>query len=75
MADDDDPAITKVRTLWAERQAEGWTQQKLGEAMGYKPDTARKSVSQFLKSRDPHISVLRRFAGAIGISTASLVRE
>ena len=75
MAETDDPAMAKVRTLWKERQADGWTQQKLGEAMGYKADTARKSVSQFLKSRDPHISVLRRFAGAMGISIATLVRE
>jgi transcriptional regulator with XRE-family HTH domain len=75
MADSDDPAMANVRTLWAKKQADGWTQQKLGEAMGYKADTARKSVSQFLKSRDPHISVLRRFASAMGISIATLVRE
>jgi transcriptional regulator with XRE-family HTH domain len=75
MAENDDPAMAKVRTLWEEKQAAGWTQQRLGEAMGYKADTARKSVSQFLKSRDPHISVLRRFASALGISIATLVRE
>ena len=72
---DDDPAMTKVRQLWEEKRAAGWTQQRLGEAMGYGEETARKSVSQFLKSRDPQISMLRRFAGAFGISVATLVRE
>jgi transcriptional regulator with XRE-family HTH domain len=75
MATEDDPAMAKVRTLWEAKQAEGWTQQRLGEAMNYPTVSARKSVSQFLKSRDPHISVLRRFAKALGISIATLVRE
>jgi hypothetical protein len=43
--------IKAIKSL--QEQADGWTQQKLGEAMGYKASTARKSVSQFLKSRDP----------------------
>jgi hypothetical protein len=50
-------------------------QQQLGEAMGYPEKSARKSVFQFLKSHDPLISVLRRFAAALGISIATLVRE
>ena len=56
-------------------KAAGWTMQRLGEEMGYNPESARKSVSQFLKSHDPHISMLRRFAKAARISVATLVRE
>jgi len=72
---DDDPAMVKVRQLWEAKKADGWTQQKLGEAMGYKGDTARKSVNQFLKSRDPQISMLRRFADAVGVALSTIVRE
>lgn len=43
--------------------------------MGYKGDTARKSVNQFLKSRDPQISMLRRFAEAVGVALSTIVRE
>ena len=67
--------MAKVRQLWEDKKAEGWTQQKLGEAMGYKGDTARKSVNQFLKSRDPQISMLRRFADAVGVALSMIVRE
>jgi hypothetical protein len=41
--------------------------------MGYAPGSARQAVSQFLKSGDPQISMLRRFAKALGISVRSLV--
>jgi len=43
--------------------------------MGYKEETARKSVSQFLKSRDPQISMLRRFVAAVDVALSTLVRE
>lgn len=72
---DDDPAMVRVRTIWAAKQDAGWTMHRLGEAMGYGSESARKSVHQFLKSHDPQISVLRRFAKAVGVSLASLVRE
>ena len=61
----DDPAMTRVRELWDEKRADGWTMQKLGERMGYPAASARKSVSQFLKSHDPHIGMLRRFANGL----------
>ena len=51
------------------------TQQAIGEHMGYAPSTARQAVSQFLKSGDPQIGMLRRFAGAMGISLATLIRQ
>lgn len=52
----------------------GLTMQQLGEKMGYAPTTARQAVSRFLKSGDPQISMLRRFAEALGISVATLIR-
>ncbi|WP_425616675.1 hypothetical protein NA78x_000327 [Anatilimnocola sp. NA78] len=47
----------------------------LAKPMGYKGDTARKSVNQFLKCRDPQISMLRRFADAVGVALSTIVRE
>lgn len=70
----DDPSMHKVRALWAKLQAAGWTQQQLGEEMGY-GSSAKQSVSQFLRSHDPQISMLRRFAKAVGVSLTTLVRE
>jgi transcriptional regulator with XRE-family HTH domain len=52
----------------------GMTQQELGEKMGYAPETARQAVSQFLKSGDPQVSMLRRFAKAVGVSVSTLLR-
>lgn len=66
--------MAKVRELWEKKQADGWTQQRLGEAMGYPEESARKSVSQFLKSRDPQISMLRRFSKAVGVNVATILR-
>ena len=71
----DDPAMRRVRTIWEKLQSEGWTQQKLGEAMGYAPESARKSVSQWLKTSDPHISMLRKFASAAGVKIGKLVED
>lgn len=74
--DRDDPAMQRVRELWTQKQQDdGWTQQQLGERMGYPADSARQSVSQFFKTHDPKASTLRRFARAIGISTAELFIE
>jgi transcriptional regulator with XRE-family HTH domain len=44
----------------------GMSMQALGEAMGYESTTARQSVSQFLKSEDPRISMVLKFADATG---------
>ena len=67
----DDPAMVSVRERFAKS---GLTQQELGERMGYAPASARQAVSQFLKSGDPQISMLRRFAKALDISVKSLVQ-
>jgi transcriptional regulator with XRE-family HTH domain len=66
----EDPAMAAVRERFAKS---GMTQQELGERMGYAPGSARQAVSQFLKSGDPQISMLRRFAKALGISVKSLL--
>jgi transcriptional regulator with XRE-family HTH domain len=67
----EDPVMASVRERFAKS---GLTQQELGERMGYAPASARQAVSQFLKSGDPQISMLRRFAKALGISVRSLVQ-
>jgi transcriptional regulator with XRE-family HTH domain len=66
----EDPAMAAVRERFVKS---GLTQQELGERMGYAPGSARQAVSQFLKSGDPQISMLRRFAKALGISVKSLL--
>ena len=71
----DDPAMAKVRELWAKQSAAGVTMQQLGERMGYPAESARKSVSQFLQSHDPQVSTLRRFASATGLRLSTLLRE
>ena len=44
--------------------------------MGYETGMARKSAWQFLnKTADPRLSMLRRFAGAVGVPLAELVDE
>jgi hypothetical protein len=44
--------------------------------MGYPPDSARKSAWQFLnKTNDSRLSMLRKFAGAIGVKLSALVRD
>jgi transcriptional regulator with XRE-family HTH domain len=57
-------------------KASGKTLEQLGQEMGYAPEAARKSAWQFLKKTDdPRISMLRRFAQAMGISIEELVGE
>jgi hypothetical protein len=44
--------------------------------MGYEGDVTRKSAWQFLnKTVDPRLSMVRRFAEAVGIPVESLVAE
>ena len=71
----DDPAMKKVRELWEANREEGWTMQELGERMGYPVESARKSVSQFLKSHDPRVGMLRRFAKALNIDVVDLFKK
>jgi transcriptional regulator with XRE-family HTH domain len=67
----EDPVMQAIRERFDKT---GWTQQELGERMGYAPETARQAVWQFLRSGDPQISMLRRFSEAVGISLVTLIR-
>lgn len=62
----------KVRALF---EKSGLTMNDLGVKMGYDADTARQSVFQFLKSGDPRVSMLRRFAKAMDVPLADLLDE
>ena len=55
-------------------EASEMTQQALGERMGYPADSARKSVSQFLRSHDPRVGMVRRFADALGVPLSRLLK-
>lgn len=48
----------------------------LGEKMGYPKQSARKSAWQFIhRTNDPRLSMLRKFADAIGVKLSTLIRE
>ena len=66
-----DPVMETVRQR---AEASGLTYQEIGERMGYGPGSACQAVSQFLKTGDPQISMLRRFAEAVGISLNTLLK-
>jgi hypothetical protein len=55
--------------------ASGMSLHALGLAMGYEASTARQSAFQFMKTGDPRISMLRRFAKAMGVPLEELVAE
>jgi transcriptional regulator with XRE-family HTH domain len=64
--------MARVRTLF---EKSGLSLDDLGQKMGYEGDTARKSVWQFLnKTTDPRLSMLQRFADALGISVVDLLK-
>lgn len=62
--------MTKVRDWFKES---GLSLHDLGLKMGYDPETARQSAWQFMRSGDPRISMLRRFAVASGMPLEELV--
>src|SRR5438270_10965291 len=72
MAGSEDPVMKNVRSLCEKSRL---SLHDLGLKMGCVPETARQSVSQFLRTNDPHISILRRFADAMGITIRALVWE
>jgi transcriptional regulator with XRE-family HTH domain len=59
----------------SEKQEFDLTDRDYAKRLGYGEESARKIVSQFLKSRDPQISMLRRFAKAVGVKVSTLVKE
>ena len=65
-------AMSRARSLF---QKSGMSLEELGQKMGYEGDTARKAAWQFLnKTVDPRLSMLQRFAEALGITVADLVK-
>jgi transcriptional regulator with XRE-family HTH domain len=68
----DDPSMTRIRA-WMERS--GKTLHELGVAMGFPESQARKAVWQFLRSKNPRIGTLRKFAAAAGMPLEELVAE
>ena len=65
------PIMKKLLKMFEES---GKSLDELGVAMGYKGDGARKSAWQFLrKTTDPRLSMLYRFAKAMGIDVKELL--
>ena len=61
-----DPAMVKAKAAF---ERSGLTLAELGARMSYPPATARQAAFQFLdKTDDPSLSMLRRFAKALGMS-------
>ena len=54
-------------------ETSGMSMQELGQKMGYADTTARQAVSQFLKSDDPRVSMVQKFAKAIGKKTSDFI--
>lgn len=65
----DDPAMAKARALFGES---GLSLVELGRRMGYPEAIARQSAWQFMKTNDPRMSTLRKFAEALGIALDEL---
>jgi len=69
-AEDDYPTMERIRALFKKSNL---SLVELGLKMGYPKETARQSAWQFMKTEDPRISMLRRFAKALGISAKELI--
>jgi transcriptional regulator with XRE-family HTH domain len=69
---DDSPAKTMLRAHELFDQS-GMTLDELGQRMGYSGASARHSAWQFLnRTADPRLSMLCRFARAVGVSLPEL---
>jgi len=72
MAKQSRDAMERARLIF---DKSGLSLDALGQRMGYSGDVARKSAWQFLhKTTDPRLSMLKRFAEAMNVSVADLVR-
>lgn len=66
-----DPVMDAVRARFEKSKL---SLDELGLKMGYPKESARKSAWQFIhKTNDPRLSMLRKFAAAVGVSLKSLV--
>lgn len=65
-------AMERVRRVF---EKSGLSLEELGQRMGYSDNTARKSAWQFLnKTKNPRLLMLERFAEALNVSLADLVK-
>ena len=72
--DQETDAAMRLVQAYVERST--LTLDELGKRMGYPEASARKSAWQFVhKTRDPRLSMLRRFAKAVGVEVSTLVRD
>lgn len=63
-----------MQTVRARFEASGLSLHDLGLKMGYSPESARKSAWQFIqKTDDPRLSMLERFAKAMGVDVKELL--
>jgi len=68
----EDPVMEAARQRF---EASGMSLEALGVKMGYPKQSARKSAWQFLYgTNDPRLSMLRKFAGAVGVKAATLLK-
>jgi hypothetical protein len=68
-----DPVMRRAVRLFEESKQ---TLEELGAKMGYRGVNGRKSVWQFLNhTADPRLSMLRKFAKAVGVSLSDLVSD
>ena len=65
-----DTVMGRVRAL---HEKSGLSLHDLGLAMGYPEESARKSAWQFMKTEDPRLSMIRRFAKAIVVDVKELL--
>jgi transcriptional regulator with XRE-family HTH domain len=66
-----DSAMKMAQQLF---QHSGKSLEELGREMGYEAGTARRAAWQFLhKTSDPRLSMLRRFARAMGVDVKDLL--
>jgi transcriptional regulator with XRE-family HTH domain len=73
MEADTDPAMAAVRERFEKSQL---SLDELGLKMGYPAASARKSAWQFIhRTNDPRLSMLRKFAAALGVKVSSLVKD
>jgi transcriptional regulator with XRE-family HTH domain len=72
MANRANSPMERARLLF---ERSGLSLDELGQRMGYSGETARKAAWQFLnKTTDPRLSMLTRFAEAMNVSLADLVK-
>ena len=68
-----DPVMSAVRATFEQSQL---SLEQLGLRMGYSQELARKSAWQFVRrTNDPRLSMLRRFADAVGVPLPELVEQ